>query len=135
MMASQYLLDTNICIFLFRGKYEINNKIAEVGWDKCYISEVTVAELKYGAECCSRPTENKAILDDFLHKIRIIPFVTAIDKYAKEKARLRKAGCLIDDFDLLIACTAIVNGLVMVTDNEKHFERISRINVENWVSR
>lgn len=46
----KYLLDTNICIFLLRGKYEVDKKINAVGLDNYYISEITVAELKYGAE-------------------------------------------------------------------------------------
>lgn len=100
MMNAQYLLDTNICVFLFRGKYDINKKISQVGWN-----------------------------------ITIIPFATAIDRYAEEKAKLRKAGKLVDDFDLFIACTASANNLVMVTDNEKHFDRISKLTVINWIER
>ncbi len=46
----KYLLDTNICIFLLRGKYNVDKKMDEVGLENCYISEITVAELKYGAE-------------------------------------------------------------------------------------
>lgn len=44
-----YLLDTNICIFLLRGKYDVDKKIDSVGLGNCAISEITVAELKYGA--------------------------------------------------------------------------------------
>lgn len=44
------MLDTNLCIFLLRGKYNIDKNIDAVGIDNCYISEITVAELKYGAE-------------------------------------------------------------------------------------
>ena len=44
-----YLLDTNICIFYMKGKYQLNEKIKRVGQDNCYISEVTVAELLFGA--------------------------------------------------------------------------------------
>ncbi|GGK07599.1 type II toxin-antitoxin system VapC family toxin [Parabacteroides faecis] len=135
MMKAQYLLDTNICVFLFRGKYDINKKISQVGWNNCCISEVTVAELKYGVECCSNPLANETILKAFLEKITIIPFATAIDRYAEEKAKLRKAGKLVDDFDLFIACTASANNLVMVTDNEKHFDRISKLTVINWIER
>lgn len=94
-----------------------------------------MAELKYGVECSAHPKENENILKDFLQRIAIIPFVTAIDEYAKEKARLRKADKPIDDFDLLIACTAKANKLTVVTDNEKHFERISKLIIENWVER
>ena len=46
----KYLLDTNICVYFLRGKYSLDQKIRQVGWDSCYISEITVAELKYGAE-------------------------------------------------------------------------------------
>ncbi|WP_288909981.1 PIN domain-containing protein [uncultured Bacteroides sp.] len=50
----KYLLDTNICIFLLRGKYDVDKKIDQVGLENCCISEITVAELKYGAELGSK---------------------------------------------------------------------------------
>jgi tRNA(fMet)-specific endonuclease VapC len=59
----------------------------------------------------------------------------ALDLYAKEKARFRKAGTRIDDFDLLIGVTSIINNLVMVTNNTGHFERITRINLEDWTEK
>ena len=43
----QYLLDTNICVFLLRGQYDIDKKLDKVGLEHCYISEITEAELKY----------------------------------------------------------------------------------------
>jgi len=55
---NKYLLDTNVCVFLFRGKYDINEMIKKVGFQNCCISEVTLAELKYGAECSERIKEN-----------------------------------------------------------------------------
>jgi len=48
---------------------------------------------------------------------------------------LRKRGALIDDFDLLIGCSAIANKLILVTENEKHFNRIRKIKIENWINR
>ena len=50
MSMKQYLLDTNICVFLLRGQYDIDKKLDKVGLEHCYISEITAAELKYGAE-------------------------------------------------------------------------------------
>jgi len=44
--------------------------------------------------------------------------------YAKEKARLQKAGTPVDDFDLLISVTAVMHKLIMVTNNTNHFKRI-----------
>ncbi len=92
----QYLLDTNICIYLLRGQYNIGKKLDEVGLEYCCISEITVAELKYGAELgrrkgLKRRTEQ---LDEFLSTIQILPITDAVDLYASEKARLRLAGLL-----------------------------------------
>jgi len=48
---------------------------------------------------------------------------------------LRKKGLMISDFDLLIGSTAIANDLIMITENTNEFERISNIELENWVKR
>jgi len=130
-----YLLDTNICIFYIRGKHALNKKIATVGFDNCYISEITLAELKYGAECSNKKAENKVLIEEFAKEINTLPVFDCFDIYASEKVKLRKAGNLIDDFDLLIASTALSNQLILVTDNIKHFDRIEGISIENWIVR
>lgn len=134
-MKRRYLLDTNICVFLFRKKYGINRMINDVGWDNCYISEITVAELWFGVECSSEIQRNALALEQFLQEIRIVPVASAIRLYGQEKARLRSTGIPIDDFDLLIGCSAVANDMVMVTDNERHFLRIKGIKQENWIQR
>ncbi|GHT34406.1 nucleic acid-binding protein [Bacteroidia bacterium] len=134
-MMKGYLLDTNICIFYMRGKYELDKKLEMIGFENCYISEITIAELKYGAECSNRVIENLQLIKEFSEEINVLPVFDTFDIYAKEKARLRKAGMLVDDFDLLIATSAIVNQLTLVTDNTKHFDRISNIKIENWIIR
>jgi tRNA(fMet)-specific endonuclease VapC len=130
-----YLLDTNICIFYIRGKYALNKKIASIGFDNCYISEITLAELKYGVACSNKVIENNALINEFAKEINILPVFDCFDIYASEKAKLRKTGNLIDDFDLLIASTALLNQLILVTDNVKHFDRIETISIENWIKR
>ena len=120
----KYLLDTNICIFLLRGKYNVDKKMDEVGLENCYISEITVAELKYGAELGNRQglVRRMQSLDGFIASVRVLPISETLDLFAKEKARLRLAGTPADDnFDLLIGCTAIVYDLVMVTENLQDF--------------
>jgi tRNA(fMet)-specific endonuclease VapC len=130
----KYLLDTDIAVFYLRGKYNINKKLKEViGYDNCFISEITLAELKYGAELSGRVEENMNSVNDFAGKIGILPIFNSLDLYAKEKARLKKKGYLIDDFDLLIGCSSIKNNLLLVTNNENHFERIENIRIENWI--
>jgi len=73
------------------------------------------------------------MVDDFAKVITIVPIFNSLSIYAKEKARLRKTGTLIDDFDILIGTTAVANSLVLVTENEKHLSRISKIKIENWI--
>ena len=71
-------------------------------------------------------------MDNFLSGITIIPIYNSLDIYAKEKARLRKAGMVIDDFDLLIGSTAIVHKITLVTNNSAHFKRLKGIEMEDW---
>lgn len=131
----QYLLDTNICVFLFRGSERIAEKMELVGKENCFVSDVTVAELRYGVECSKHRERNEMILNEFLEDVGVIPFDVAINNFAKEKARLRKLGQKLDDFDLLIGCTATACKMTVVTDNAKHFQRIKDIQLENWVER
>lgn len=126
-------MDTNICIYFLKGQYQLDNKIDQAGLFNCFISEITVAELKYGAANSSQAERNQKVIDEFINSFSIIPIFNALDIYAKEKARLRKSGRLIDDFDLLIGATAIANELTLITRNTSHFERLEAITVENWV--
>jgi tRNA(fMet)-specific endonuclease VapC len=128
----KYLLDTNICIFFIKGLYKLNEKIAEVGEKNCFISEITVAELKYGIENSPNKEKMRPIVEAFILKFAIIPLFDSIDIYAVEKAKLRKQGLLIDDFDILIGSTAINNNFVMVTNNVSHLDRLEDIIIEDW---
>ena len=128
----KYLIDTNISIFYIKGKYDLYKKFETVEVSNCFISEITLVELKFGIENSEYPEKNKKALDDFLTGIKVIPIFNSLDFYAKEKTRLRTLGTLIDDFDLLIDATAVVNRLVMVTNSINHFKRIKNIDIEDW---
>jgi len=128
----KYLLDTNICIYFIKGLYDLNAKFKEVGSQNCYISEITLAELKFGVANSTAQKKNQAVLDNFLSGIQILPIFPALDIYAKEKTRLRKSGKIIDDFDLLIGSTAVAFDLVMVTNNTTHFKRIKELKLQDW---
>lgn len=131
----KYLLDTNICIHFFRGKFDLDKKLKLVGFSNCAISEITLAELIYGAEYSANPKKNLELIDAFTKDITIIPIINCIALYGKEKARLRKNGKMISDFDLLIGTTAISFDIIMVTENVAEFERIEGIRIENWIVR
>lgn len=128
----QYLLDTNICIFFIKGKYNLIHKIKEAGEENCFISEMTVAEMKYGVENSKTVESIRPIVEAFLSKFIIIPIYDALDIYAIEKAKLRKKGMLVDDFDLLIGATAVHHRMVMVTNNVAHLGRLENIEIEDW---
>jgi tRNA(fMet)-specific endonuclease VapC len=130
----KYLLDTNICIFFIKGRYELFKKITEVGENNCFISEVTVAELKYGIENSNTIEAMRVIVEAFIPKFAIIPISNSLDIYAKDKAKLRRQGQMIDDFDILIGATAIANEMIMVTNNTDHFSRLSNIMIEDWTT-
>jgi len=127
----KYLIDTNIAIYYMKGMFNLSKKFDEaVG--NCFISEITLAELKYGVENSEKPEKNRRVLSDFLTGVQLIPIFHSLDLYAKEKARLRKAGTPIDDFDLLIGVTSVSHSLTMVTNNTEHFRRINGIDLEDW---
>lgn len=104
----------------------------QIGFENCFVSEITVAELKFGAENSEHLEKNRKVIANFLEVFQVIPIFGALDIYAREKARLRKVGYVIDDFDLLIGATAIAHELIMVTNNTKHFARMENILLEDW---
>jgi len=132
----KYLLDTNTCIFFLKGKLSLDEIIKDKGLENCFISEITVAELRFGAENSDNPAKSNKAVDSFISGIAIIPIFGSIKRYAKEKVRLRKAGTPVnDEFDLLIGVTAVENKLTLVTDNSKHFTSIAGLKLENWFKR
>lgn len=111
----------------------MDEHIINVGVENCSISEITLAELVYGAENSQNPKRHLEIITEFTEQMAVLPVYDAISIYGKQKAQLRKAGQLISDFDLLIGATAIANDLIMVTENEKEFSRLENLKIENWV--
>jgi predicted nucleic acid-binding protein len=108
-------------------------KIRKVGIHNCAISEITYAELIYGAERSESVEKNLQTIERFTNHLAILPIFNAISVFGKEKARIRSKGDMISDFDLLIGATAISNNMIMVTRNVKEFKRLKLIKIENWI--
>lgn len=131
----QYLLDTNICAFILRDKYNVASHLLDAGIDNCHISIITYLELYYGAINSKNVQKNLRQVEVFARQIDVISIDEVIHQYAVEKVKLRKAGTPIDDFDLLIGATALIYGFTVVTENIKHLGKIENIEIENWVER
>lgn len=129
----KYLLDTNICIFLKRGDDIIDRKIEEVSQKNCFVSEVTVAELKYGAEHSDRRDASMKKVNLLLARFEVIQITPSIDLYAIEQAKLKKIGKLLEKFDALIAATAVIHDLTLVTA-DLAFNRFQNLKIENWAT-
>lgn len=129
----KYLLDTCICVDLLRRRQEIALKLNHVGWENCYISEITIAELLYGAECSLYPQANTAIIERLCASFHVVTISDSIREFVKQKSYLRNKGQMIEDSDLWIASTAVHNNMTMVTHNVKHLVgRLEGILIENW---
>lgn len=130
----RYVLDTNVLVDVLRNKSKrVRERIAEMGIDNCVVSDLTVFELYTGIAACADPSKNKEIMERMFQNLAIIPASDAYWIAAQEKDRLAKSGTPIEDFDLLIGCTALAYGLTLVTGNAKHMSRIDGLRIENWI--
>jgi len=110
--------------------------IRQKGLDNCFISELTVFELKYRAENSTNPKKSHQAVDKFVKGLTVIPIYGIVNQYAETKVYLRKNGTpLHDEFDLIIGVTALANDLTLVTDNTKDFKFIKNLKLENWFDR
>jgi tRNA(fMet)-specific endonuclease VapC len=120
----KYLLDTCVLINHLRGKVRIDQKLIENG---AAISVITWAELIHGVEKSSSRSVNKQLVEGIVEEfgIEILPIdVELAEKFGVLKHNQEKIGFKVEDFDLLIAATAMINNLILVTENKKHFNKI-----------
>lgn len=130
----KYMLDTNICIYAIKNKPErVLHKLQENQQDGLCISAITLSELEYGAAKSSNPQKNQAAIMQMLLVLDVLPFDDrASMEYGEIRAYLEKQGTPIGPLDTLIAGHARAEGLVLVTNNVREFERVPGLNVENW---
>ena len=96
------------------------------------ISVVTYAELIYGVEHSSSKKVNRTVVDDFVSHLSIIPWdIEAAKHHGQIRAYLRAEGYVIGSMDMMIAAHARSQNMTIVTNNEKHFNRVPDLNVEN----
>lgn len=132
MSQKNYLIDTDILIDYFKAKYGLNEKFKSVGLESCYTSEISIAELLYGALKSSDPKRHYNNVVKIKSRFNILPITQVLEKYGEERVRLERQGKRLPNFDLLIAVTAVKYDMILVTGNVKHHSRVKGVRIENW---
>jgi tRNA(fMet)-specific endonuclease VapC len=133
----RFLLDTCIVSDFAQGRPEVLARIKAAAPNDLAASVVTEMEVAYGLLLNPRLAARlRPVMDDFFGAIRVLPYDRkAAGATAQTRAYLKRRGRPIGAYDVLIAGTAIVNGLVLVTSNLLEFKEVEGLSVEDWRSR
>ena len=130
----RYLPDTNICIYVIKRRPVLvldrfNENAAHLA-----ISSITLAELLHGAEKSSQPQRTLAVVEDFCSRLDVLDYgAKAAQHYGQIRASLEQRGTPIGVNDLHIAAHARSEGLTLVSNNLREFERVDGLLYENWL--
>ena len=131
----RYLLDTNIVIYVIKRRPLEALEIFNQNAGRMAISAITLAELMHGAEKSSKPPVNLAVVEDLCSRLEVLPYgAKAAQHYGSIRAALEVRGQMIGVNDLHIAAHARSEGLTLVTNNLRVFERVDALQVENWAA-
>lgn len=98
------------------------------------ISTVTLMELIYGAEKSSNPERNLADIEGFAARLEVLKYDQDASIHTGQlRAELARAGTPIGPYDHMIAGHARSQGLILVTNNRREFDRVPGLRVEDWV--
>ncbi len=128
-----HLLDTNACVEVLRGNKKVSKHLAGFSPDDIAVSVITVYELQAGAEKCSNPARESAKISVFLEPLHVLPYgCDSAAAAARIRAVLESRGLVIDPYDLLLAGHAFALDLILVTRNQREFQRVDGLRLENW---
>jgi tRNA(fMet)-specific endonuclease VapC len=126
------ILDSDHCIAILRGKLDLRGKVNAD--EELAVTTISVGELMHGAHRSQRPADNLARLDVLLASLTILPFdESSARRFGLLKASLQNEGQPLHDLDLQIASIVLEYDLPLVTHNQKHFARIEKLNLEDWL--
>ncbi len=130
----KYMLDTNIVIYVIKRRpLEVLETFNTHAGHLC-ISAITLSELLHGAEKSAQIEHNLRQVEDFISRLEVLPYgLKAAAHYGEIRADLERTGTPIGVNDLHIAGHARSEGLVLVTNNLREFERVKALRLENWV--
>ena len=129
-----YMLDTNICIYVMKAHPPELRETFNRNAERLCISSITLGELHYGAEKSMRRTDNLAKIERFVAHLGVLPFgEKAAAHYGQVRAELARSGTPCGPHDMQIGGHARSEGLIVVTNNLREFERMPGVRTENWV--
>lgn len=130
----QYLLDTNICIYLIQQRPpKVLERFSNLALSDIGISSITVAELEYGVCKSQHQEKNRNALMQFLIPLEIVEFdQAAATLYGAIRSDLESRGLVIGAMDMLIAAHALSLGVTLVSNNVREFSRIANLSLQNW---
>ncbi len=127
------ILDSDHCIAVLRGQLNLS------GWvrpdEELAVTAISVGELTHGACKSAQYEENLARLGILLAAVIILPYEErAANRFGHLKATLERVGERLDDLDLQIASIALHYGAPLITHNQRHFERVPGLTLEDWLA-
>ncbi|MDM8569420.1 type II toxin-antitoxin system VapC family toxin [Thiotrichales bacterium HSG1] len=132
-----YLLDTDISSYIMkRHPLSVLQHLQMMEGSLIGISSMTLAELRYGVERLNSSSFTQHDIDFFIADLKLSVFAwdaEATQHYAILRADLERKGLPIGNMDMLIAAHALRLDAILVTNNQRHFSRISDLKLENWV--
>lgn len=133
-MEPRFLLDTDICIYIRKGRPEpVLQRFRTVRPGEAALSVITYGELLYGAEKSALRARSLERLRQMTVLVPTLPLPeNAAEVYGFIRAELERKGEMIGNNDLWIAAHALASGLTLVTNNEKEFRRVKGLKVQNW---
>jgi tRNA(fMet)-specific endonuclease VapC len=128
------MLDTSICIHVMKNRtLRLNERFNRLAPHLC-ISSISLSELHYGVEKSDRRAESLSILEEFAGRLTTLPFPPeAAQVYGTIRAGLERKGKPVGSLDMLIGAHALSQGVTIVTNNRREFDRMPGLVVENWL--
>ncbi|EKQ67209.1 putative nucleic acid-binding protein [Leptolyngbyaceae cyanobacterium JSC-12] len=130
----RYLLDTCVISDFIKGEAGTKIRLKQTPPVDIAVSAITVMELRYGlALNLQRAQKVEPAISSFLSSVTILPFSTVeAEQAAQIRAVLKSQGQPIGAYDVLIAATALQHNLLMITANQREFDRVPGLQTENW---
>ena len=133
-MAARFLLDTNICIYIRRRRPPtVLERFRQLKPGEAVLSVITYGELVYRIEKSQFREQTGKQLAELAGLLPVMELPPRTGEfYGSIRAALAAEGGMIGNNDLWIAAHAKAAGLILVTNNEREFQRIQELEIENW---